>query len=225
MNPSAPYDHQLSTAPRWRWSTVLFAGAFTLGFLLLLPGLESLAKINRTPQQIREVNLQKPPPSSPPALPPPASMTLPPPTQIAVLPTLDLPPTQLAIRPVFELAVPTNLGTTNWDVQFQVRPPAPSPDALFEIGDLDSAPQIIFRIPAAYPQKARLRKIEGFVQLSFVIDSEGATRDISVVASEPAGLFDSAAIRAVSKWRFKPGNHQGRAVNTRASQTIRFEGP
>jgi dihydroorotase len=47
-----------------------------------------------------------------------------------------------------------------------------------------------------YPPNARQRQIEGYVSLQFVVDTSGKVIDLGVTTSEPAGVFDKAALRA-----------------------------
>ena len=44
-----------------------------------------------------------------------------------------------------------------------------------------------------------------------------------VIEAEPEGVFDNAAIRAVSRWRFKPRIENGKAVAVRAEQMVTFK--
>lgn len=55
-----------------------------------------------------------------------------------------------------------------------------------------------------YPRHARRRGLEGWVELSFVVDEAGVPRSISPRESEPAGIFDQAAKKALEQWRFDP---------------------
>jgi protein TonB len=81
----------------------------------------------------------------------------------------------------------------------------------------------IFKIKPRYPNRAKVLKKEGFVVLEFVITKEGFVRDIKVIKSEPAKLFDSSAKKALTKWRFKPKIVGGKPVEQRAQQTIDFK--
>jgi protein TonB len=76
-----------------------------------------------------------------------------------------------------------------------------------------------------YPQKALDAHISGSVTVEFTVDIKGAPRDARVVDSTPPGVFDSAALAAVSRWRFEPVilNNVPTEVPTRTS--IRFELP
>jgi TonB family protein len=44
----------------------------------------------------------------------------------------------------------------------------------------------------------------GSVLLQFTVFADGTTGDFEVVKSDPAGVFDSAAIAAVRQWRYRP---------------------
>ncbi|MGI9345319.1 MAG: energy transducer TonB [Gammaproteobacteria bacterium] len=62
----------------------------------------------------------------------------------------------------------------------------------------------IVRVNPVYPQRAVSRGIEGWVMLEFTINGDGRTKDISVIRREPSSIFDGAAIKAISKWRYRP---------------------
>jgi len=48
-------------------------------------------------------------------------------------------------------------------------------------------------------------------------------RDVRVLSSEPAGLFDDAAIQAVRQWTYTPATYEGEPVATRVTQPIVFD--
>jgi len=59
------------------------------------------------------------------------------------------------------------------------------------------------RSPApAYPVSARIAGIEGWVELSYRIGSDGAVQAVRVTEALPAGVFDEAARDALSRWQF-----------------------
>lgn len=55
--------------------------------------------------------------------------------------------------------------------------------------------------------------IKGEVLVAFVVDSRGGVREPHVVRASHPGFRDEA-IAAVSRWKFKPGRMDGKAVNT-----------
>lgn len=65
----------------------------------------------------------------------------------------------------------------------------------------------IIRIEPKYPIKAAKEGVEGAVLLKFDVDSEGATKNIRVVAAQPEKVFDDVAITALSKWKYGSKNH------------------
>ena len=48
--------------------------------------------------------------------------------------------------------------------------------------------------------------------MKFDLDPECSPKNISVLKSSPAGEYDSEALRAVAKWRYKPVVVDGKAV-------------
>lgn len=81
----------------------------------------------------------------------------------------------------------------------------------------------IFRIPPRYPMRAEKRRIEGWVRVEFTVDERGLVADPVVVESHPDGIFDRAAVQAVSKWKFKPKIIGGIVVEQRAVQLLEFK--
>ena len=68
------------------------------------------------------------------------------------------------------------------------------------------------RIEPDYPARAAQRGIEGYVVVKFTITPAGTIKDATVIDAEPKGMFDSAAIDAVSRWKYRPKMEHGVAV-------------
>lgn len=81
----------------------------------------------------------------------------------------------------------------------------------------------ISRVSPVYPRRAKSRGTEGFVKLEFTITSLGTVKDITVLESQPEGIFESAAKRALLKWKFRPKLEGGVAIEQRAMLQIDFE--
>jgi TonB family protein len=64
-----------------------------------------------------------------------------------------------------------------------------------------------------YPRRALEREKEGVVRVRLTIGPDGTVSEAVVVASQPAGLFDDAALEAVRRWRYQA---PGRALVTEA---------
>ncbi len=63
-----------------------------------------------------------------------------------------------------------------------------------------------------YPESALQARIEGSVTLRLLIDRDGVLRDASVVSANPAGIFESEALKAARSIRFIPAARAGRPV-------------
>jgi protein TonB len=79
------------------------------------------------------------------------------------------------------------------------------------------------RQPPQYPYQAARRGTEGWVRVSFRVTETGTIEDVVVIESEPPGVFDQSAIRAVYRWRFKPRIVNGEGVAGRAEQVVDFK--
>lgn len=78
-------------------------------------------------------------------------------------------------------------------------------------GTGDSSEMPLVRIEPQYPRKAAMQGKEGWVQLKFDVTETGSVDNVSVVKSEPRRLFDTAAKRALLKWKYKPKVVDGKA--------------
>lgn len=88
--------------------------------------------------------------------------------------------------------------------------------------DRDIVPLV--RVDPDYPPRAKQRGIEGFVDLQFTISAVGTVQNAQVIASEPAYIFDRAALRAVRKWKYNPKIENGTAISRPGVQVrLRFE--
>ena len=77
--------------------------------------------------------------------------------------------------------------------------------------DGDALPLV--RIEPVYPRRAAMEGKEGWVTLSFDITRTGAVTNVKVRDSKPKRIFNSAARRALLKWKYKPKMVEGKPVN------------
>jgi len=82
----------------------------------------------------------------------------------------------------------------------------------------------IVQIAPDYPLHAQGHGLEGWVQIQFTVTTAGTVRDAMVVAAEPRGEFEDAALKAIARWRYNPRVDGGVAVERVGLQTvIRFQ--
>jgi TonB family protein len=77
-------------------------------------------------------------------------------------------------------------------------------------------------VSPAYPDAARKRGIEGWVELAFTVQTNGTVDQVEVRNASPADVFDDAAIRAVRQWRFEPVEKNGERIEQRAMVRLKF---
>jgi len=77
-------------------------------------------------------------------------------------------------------------------------------------------------LPPVYPSKASMSRKEGWVELEFTVSQTGQVKDVMVRAASIPGLFDDAAVKAVSQWRYQPVLRDLKPVPVRAELRIRF---
>lgn len=77
-------------------------------------------------------------------------------------------------------------------------------------------------VSPSYPDSARKRGVEGWVELAFTVQTNGSVDQVEVRNSSPADVFDDAAIRAVRQWRFEPVERNGQRVEQRAMVRLKF---
>lgn len=92
---------------------------------------------------------------------------------------------------------------------------------VYRIGGGVSAPALLAKVEPEYSEEARKAKFQGTVVLYVEVDEQGRPRNLRVV--RPLGLgLDEKAIEAVSKWKFRPGYKDGKAVTVAATVEVNF---
>jgi periplasmic protein TonB len=65
-------------------------------------------------------------------------------------------------------------------------------------------PRWVTRTNPEYPVDALYRGVEGSVVLEYTVDERGRVVKPRILESAPHGVFDRAALRALSTWRYEP---------------------
>lgn len=85
-------------------------------------------------------------------------------------------------------------------------------------------PMPMVRINPAYPANALSRGTEGYVDVMFDITPMGTTTNIRVIAFAPSSVFNSAVIKAVRGWKYKPASDGQNTYKTQdVTERINFQ--
>ena len=83
--------------------------------------------------------------------------------------------------------------------------------------------QLVSGAGPVYPAAARAEGVQGQVTIAYDVTIEGRVVNARVIQSEPAGVFDAAALQAVRSWRFNPKIVDGVPQMTKDQQsTVTF---
>lgn len=83
-------------------------------------------------------------------------------------------------------------------------------------GDGDYLP--IVKVAPIYPRRAQARGITGYVIVEFTVTKNGSVKNPVVIEANPESLFDSAAVDAVLKFKYKPRVVDGEAMEVAGVQ-------
>ena len=98
----------------------------------------------------------------------------------------------------------------------------PSPIDIHRVSRNVTPPTVLLRIEPVYSQKAREAKLQGKVVLSAIVRKDGSIEVLRVVRGLGLGL-DENAIKALKKWRFRPGRRDGKPVDTALNIEVNFK--
>lgn len=101
--------------------------------------------------------------------------------------------------------------------------PGPAPEPVWhEIRHVDTPPRARGEVRPLYPASAKLREVQGYVKLRVSLDELGRVSDVTTIESEPAGVFDDAARKALLESRFHPAMKDNKPVRIRFEQRVTF---
>jgi len=84
------------------------------------------------------------------------------------------------------------------------------------------APAVIHALPPAYPPDARSAGREGRVRAKLLVSERGTVGRVALLESSGAQTLDRAALTALTQWRFRPAQRDGRPVAAWVIVPVRF---
>ena len=101
---------------------------------------------------------------------------------------------------------------------------APLPLRYYRDAEVDRPAQPVSQVPLIYPENAYLSRLAGAVRARVYIDDKGSVVSIDVVDAKPiAGVFEDAAVQALSQLRYRPALVAGRPVMSQKLVEVKFD--
>ena len=73
-----------------------------------------------------------------------------------------------------------------------------------------------------YPRAAALKGVEGWVELGFTVTADGRVTNSRVLAANPTGFFEDAALSAVQAARYQPLSRNDPSVSRQVKVKLAF---
>lgn len=99
------------------------------------------------------------------------------------------------------------------------RPPE-KPTELRRISEGVMEAALIHRVEPQYPATAKIMHLSGTVELRAIIGTDGSVRNLTVLSGNP--ILVQAALAAVRRWRYRPTQLDGQAVEVETYVTVNF---
>jgi protein TonB len=99
----------------------------------------------------------------------------------------------------------------------------PMPPRYFRSSELDERAIPIDKPLLLYPEAAWQNRLPGLVMVRVFISERGTVDSAEVVDALPAGVFETAALDAVRKVRYRPAAIAGRAVKSQKLIEVKFD--
>jgi protein TonB len=218
-----PENQKLSTFQSLLKISIVLGCLVTFLIFILIPMTHLMHDYEKNPFLIEEYVMAPPPP--PPIIekeepPPPPEEKEPPPELEISQPPISLEQLEIILNPgtgstgliSSDLALP-HLRQVNQQNLGSLR--------IFNISELDQRPIPRRQTVPIFPPNAARKGLNGRVLLEFIITKEGRVQNVRVIQSSDP-IFEPYATNAVRQWTFKPGEKDGKKVNTRTQVPIPF---
>lgn len=77
----------------------------------------------------------------------------------------------------------------------------------------------IVKVAPQYPRRALSRGIEGYVVVEYTVTKQGTVKDPIVIEAKPESIFNRAAIKSASRYKYKPRVVDGKPIEVPGVRT------
>jgi periplasmic protein TonB len=198
---------------------ILFGVGFTAVLFGFIPFAHRIAKPERALELRKTSAVDLPPPVEENTPPPPPEAEKPP--EAKPEPLLAEAQQQIPLSADLEVAMGSGGALAGFgEIRALTAAESVKQDA-FDVADLEKKPEAVSQVAPAYPPELRKAKIEGSVTLVFILGEDGRVEEPRVEnSSRPE--FEKPALEAIRKWRFRPGQKDGKPVRSYIRVPMKF---
>ncbi len=98
----------------------------------------------------------------------------------------------------------------------------PASDQPADFYRFDAPPTLVESVLPDYPADARAERVEGSVLVKVLVDVDGSVFSTAVLRSSDQ-RFESAALDAVSQWKFTPAELESKPTRAYVAIPVKFE--
>jgi TonB family protein len=114
------------------------------------------------------------------------------------------------LRPSHPVPAGETWSTSVW-VETELVPAGPERMSV-SVRRLRAGPRPVRELRPALPGRLKGQRVDGRVEVAFMVDEHGRPRDPVVLAADRPGEFDRYAVMTVKRWRYKPVTVAGKPV-------------
>lgn len=119
---------------------------------------------------------------------------------------------------------PRGEPTAGEETKPRLSDPLPTGEPVYVMGDGVTPPAVVKEVRPQYTASAMKAKLQGQVDVEFVVLRDGSVSQARVIRSLSPEL-DEQALKAVREWSFTPGQLNGRPVAVRCTAQLTFTMP
>jgi TonB family protein len=93
----------------------------------------------------------------------------------------------------------------------------------YSSSEVDTRAEPLNDVDLVYPLVPYQHRVRGVVRLNIFVNEQGGIDKVAVVESKPSGVFDEAALSAVSALKFSPAIKNGLPVKNRKTIEVTFD--
>lgn len=118
---------------------------------------------------------------------------------------------------------PLNMDIPSLDAGMKMGKGMANGFASMKMAKIDSALTPMVQVQPVYPSRATRMRQEGYVKAELKVDATGRVLWVKILKSEPDGVFEKSAKKALKRWKFRPKTVDGKAIPQTGVITLNYK--